>query len=170
MGGFTVVYLKDRSEANIAKHNKLLAEYNVPKKYRFYSLDDVIFEYESFKANKGVFPPEQFPKDKIKSLDDFQRYWNPRALGEVFAPFTGSLSFDCYFGRTSKRAMRNIGKYIADNWRDIYAVSGSFDTFMERGMTKLERQLITEKISELQIKNTNNVQGGYQSLYAKVYP
>lgn len=170
MGGFTVVYLKDRSEANIAKHNELLAKYKVAKKYRFYSLADVRFQYDAFKANKGIFPAEQFPKDKIKTFDDFQRYWNPNAIGEVFVAFTGSLSFDCYFGRTSKNAMRNIGRYIADHWHDILAVSGSFDTFMERGMNKLERQLITEKISELEIKDTYNVQGLYESPYKKVYP
>lgn len=169
MGGFTVIYLKDRSEENIRKHNELLKKYGVAKRYRFYSLDDVKFEYNGFMKGTGVFPENLFPKDKIKTFDDFCKYWNPKAIGEVFVAYTGSLSFDCYFGRTSKRAMRNIGKYVADYWRDILAVSGSFDTFMERGMTKLERQLVTEKINDLSIKDTYNVQSLFDSPYKKIY-
>lgn len=169
MGGFTVVYLKDRSEENIEEQNKVLKQYGVPKRYRFYSLKNVQFEYESFKKGLGIFPDDMFPKDKIKSFEDFCLYWNPKSVGEVFVPYTGSLSFDCYFGRTSKRAMRNIGKYIADNWDNIYAVSGSFDTFMDRGMTRLERQLITEKIKDRKIFDTYKVQNYYESPYSKIY-
>lgn len=144
MGGFTTVLLRDTSHQNIAKHNALLRLYKVPKKYSFYSEDDVIFEYEAFKRGDGVFPASQFPKDKIHSLNDFKRYWSTEALGEVFVPRFGTLTFDCYFGRTSKRAMRNIGKYLADHCREIKATGGSFETFMQRGMTKLERQIIAE--------------------------
>lgn len=169
MGGFTVIYLKDRSEENIRKHNELLKKHKVAKRYRFYSMDDVMFEYDSFKKGLGSFPEHLFPKDKINNLDDFCRYWNPNAVGEVFVSYTGSLSFDCYFGRTSKRAMRGIGKYIVENWRDILAVSGSFDTFIERGMTKSEMEFIVEKIKENQIKDTYKVQSLYNSPYKNVY-
>ena len=169
MGGFTVVYLKDRSEENIRKHNESLKKYGVARRYRFYSLDDVKFEYESFTKGLGVFPEHIFPKDKIKSFDDFCKYWNPKTVGEVFVPYTGSLSFDCYFGRTSKRAMRGIGKYIADNWKDILAVSGSFDTFMNRGMTRLERRMFNELIDNNHIKDTHKVQSLYNSPYQNVY-
>lgn len=144
MGGFTQVKLKDTSRANIDKHNALLKHYKVPEKYRYYSEYDVIFEYEGFKLGTGVFPERQFPRDKIKSLEDFKQYWSSKALGEVFVPPYGTLQFDCYFGRTSKRAMRNMGRYIADHVRDIAKTDGSFSTFMERGMTKLEQQLMTE--------------------------
>jgi hypothetical protein len=40
--------------------------------------------------------------------------------------------------------MRNIGRYLADNVRHIKKVSGSFSTFCERGMTKLEREIMKE--------------------------
>lgn len=144
MGGFTQVFLKETNQANIDKHNAKLEVYGVPKKYRFYSEFDVRLEYEFFKVGEGEFPEDLFPRDEIKSFVDFKRYWSPSALGEVFVPHFGTLQFDCYFGRTSKRAMRAIGKYIADNHSDIDRVSGSFSTFMERGMTKLEREIINE--------------------------
>jgi len=149
MGGFTQVYLKDTSRSNIDKHNALLRLYNVPKEYHYHSESDDIFEYESFKKFIGTqrekyFSEEFFPKDKINSFEDFKKYWSPKALGEVFVPYEGTLQFDCYFGRTSKRAMRNIGRYLADNVRDIEKTRGSFSTFMERGMTKLEQQLMKE--------------------------
>lgn len=144
MGGFTVFYLKNTSEENIAKQNAKLTALGVPKKYRFYSEGDIMEEYEWFKKEDGVFPEHLFPRAKIHSYEQFKCYWNPKAVGEVFVPYVGSLTLDCYFGRTSKRAMRNIGKYLADNHREIKSMSGSYDTFMERGMTKLERQIISE--------------------------
>ena len=144
MGGFTQVYLKDCSRRNIDKQNALLSLYKVPKQYHFYSEADVIMEYEAFKMRIGTWNDDLFPKDKINSFDDFTKYWNPKALGEVFAPYEGTLQFDCYFGRTSKRAMRNIGKYLADNVREIQKTRGSFSTFMERGMTKLEQQIMKD--------------------------
>jgi len=144
MGGFTQVFLKDTSRESIDKHNALLTLYKVPKKYRFYSDSDVILEYEAFKINDGVFEERFFPRDKINSYSDFCKYWSSEALGEVFVPPFGTLQFDCYFGRTTARAMRNIGRYIADHVRDIRKTDGSFSTFMERGMNKLERQLVTE--------------------------
>lgn len=167
MGGFTVIYLKNRSEENIKKHNELLKKFGVAKKYRFYSLEDVKFEYDSFLKNLGVFPEHSFPKDKIKTFNDFCKYWSPDALGEIFVPFTGSLSFDCYFGRTSKRAMKAIGKYLNDNHKDILAVSGSFDTFMERGMTKYTQKLFKELINQNTIRDTNNIKryDPYETVY-----
>lgn len=141
MGGFTQVFLKDKSESNIAKHNALLEMHKVPKKYRYASEHDTIIEYGWFQAGEGVFPEDRFPKDKIKSLEDFKRYWSTKALGQVFVPYAGTLQFDCYFGRTSKRAMRNIARYLIENYRDIERTTGSFSTFMERGMTKLEMEV-----------------------------
>ncbi len=144
MGGFTKFQLKDKSEENIAKHNAKLREFGVSKKYGFYSLEDVRIEYEYFKLGDGNWPENLFPKDKIKSFKDFQKYWSPEALGEVFVAPIGALIFDCYFGRTSKNAMRRIGKYLAENHRDIELAEGSYDTFFERGMTRLERQIMKE--------------------------
>lgn len=144
MGGFTEVKLKDCTQANIDKMNALLREYKVPKKYSFYSEKDVIFEYESFKKGLGIFPEHLFPKDKIHSYKDFTKYWSTKALGAIFVPPFGALTFDCYFGRTSKRAMRNMGRFIAENYREIHSTDGSFETFMERGMTRIERQIIAE--------------------------
>jgi hypothetical protein len=144
MGGFTEIYLRDKSEENIAKHNEKLKEYGVRKSLRFYSEADIKFEFDGFMKGTGYFPDDQFPKDKIKTINDFKKYWNPKSLGTCFCPNVGSLTFDCYFGRTSKNAMRKLGRYIADHHRDIEQTRGSFSTFMERGMTKLERQIISE--------------------------
>lgn len=144
MGGFTEVFLRNKTQVNIDKMNTLLREYKVPKWYRFYSENDVKFQYESFLKNKGHFPETHFPKDKINSYEDFTKYWSTKALGACFVPRFGTLTFDCYFGRTSKRAMRNMGRFIADNYREIESTSGSFETFMERGMTRIERQIIAE--------------------------
>lgn len=142
MGGFTTIKLKDKTQRNIDTQNARLELCGVPKKYHFYSERDIIFEYEAFKVGVGVFPENQFPKNDIQSLDDFKRYWSAEALGGVFVPEIGSLNFDCYFGRTSKKAMRNIGKYVANNHHAIEKVGGSFIIFMERGMTELERIII----------------------------
>ncbi len=144
MGGFTEVFLSNISAENIKRQNAKLKEYKVPKRYRFYSEDNVRAEYEAFAKGEGAFPEGQFPRNKINSYNDFIKYWNTRAIGAIFCPPFGTLTFDCYFGRTSKRAMRNLGKYIADNHNEIKAVDGSFETFMERGMTKLERRVLKE--------------------------
>ncbi len=144
MGGFTQFKLKNKTPENIAKHNALLISHGVPKKYRFYSELDTMFEYEAFKKGIGAFPEHQFPKDKIKSYNDFKKYWSTKALGEVFVPPYGTLQFDCYFGRTSKRAMRNIGKYLVENHESIDSMHGSYETFFERGLTKIERQILKE--------------------------
>lgn len=144
MGGITKIILKDTSEQNIVAHNTRLDIAGVPKKHRFYGEADIIAEYEYFKANDGNFPEDQFPKDKINSLNDFKKYWSTEALGEVFVPKNGTLTFDCYFGRTSEKAMRAIGKYVVENRDEIKETGGSFSTFIERGMTKLEREIIAE--------------------------
>lgn len=169
MGGFTVIYLKDRSEANIKLQNENLRKFGVPKKHCFYSFGLVEKEYQHYLNRDGNYPEHSFPSDKIKSFDDFLKYWNPDAIGEIFCPYTGSLQLDCYFGRTSGYAMRNIGKYIVEHNKDILAVGGTFDTFMERGMTKWEQKYIREKIELREIKYTYKVQAMYDSPYYSIY-
>ena len=149
MGGFTSIKLKNASQSNCNKHNEILKQYGVPKKYRFYSPADVYQEYGYYLKGEGTYPEHLFPPDKINSFNDFTKYWSTAALGVVFVPEFGMLTFDCYFGRTSKKAMRAIGRYVADHWRDIAKTEGSFSTFMERGMTKLEREVINECASIL---------------------
>ena len=79
-------------------------------------------------------------------------------MGEVFVPKFGSLTFDCYFGRTSKNAMKCLKNYIVDtlllpeysmeNSPFKYA-DGSWTTFLERcSASKLNLELINEKIIE----------------------
>ncbi len=157
MGGFTTLKLKDTSEENIAKHNKMLEAAGVRKSIRFYSKENVKEEYKYFKRGEGVFPENQFPKDKIKTFSDFKKYWNTNALGETFCPPFGTLRFDCYFSRTSKRAMKNIKNYIInalltpENFMKspFNKATGSWTTFLERcGATKLDLQMINEKIKE----------------------
>lgn len=147
MGGFTLVYLKDKSKENISYHNDLLKQYGVPRRYRFNNLEkDQKQQYGYYLSGKydSYFPEHLFPSEKIHNFEDFQKYWNPEALGEIFVHPNGSLGFDCYFGRTSNRAMRNIGKYIA-NYIDCFEkFDGSFETFMERGMTRRERKIVKE--------------------------
>ena len=132
MGGFTQIRLRHTSEEVVARENKELRECGVARRYRFYSEADIRFEYEGFVTGDGVFPPHLFPKDKIKNYADFKRYWSSEALGEVFVPKNGTLNFDCYFGRTSKRAMHNLAKYLLCNQSKIKSVNGSFSTFVER--------------------------------------
>jgi hypothetical protein len=72
-----------------------------------------------------------------------------KAVVSVLSPPSGTLQFDCYFGRTSKRAMRKIGRYVAENIEEIKEVDGSFTTFMERGMTKEEIKIV--EASELKL-------------------
>ena len=171
MGGFTVIYLKNRSAENIKKQNELLASYGVTTKFRFYTMVDVIFEYESFKNGLGVFPEREFPKNKIHSLKDFCNFWNPKVIGEVFVPYVGSLTFDCYFGRTSRNAMARIGKYLINNYDEIYAVSGSFETFLERSsLSKANQSFILDLIKQLKIRDTHRVANIPNSPYEFVYP
>lgn len=144
MGGFTQIFLRDCSEENIARANESLKQAGLRKDMRFYSEADVKLEYEYFARGEGHFPESQFPKDKIKSYKDFTKFWNSKTLGNVFCPPFGVLQFDCYFGRTSKRAMRILGRWVAENHHLIEKTSGSFTTFIERGMTKLECQILKE--------------------------
>lgn len=143
MGGFTKIRLSDISQENIDKHNQMLKDLKAPKWCRFYSEKDVKFEYEGFVNGEGEFPEHLFPRDKINSYEDFKRYWSPEALGEVFVPKFGTLTFDCYFGRTSKRAMNIIGKYLVENCMDVEEVGGSYSTFVERsGLSKKDKEYI----------------------------
>jgi len=135
MGGWTAIRLKDTSEFNIAVHNAKLETLKVDKRYHFYSERDVILQYEYFKLGQGVFPEHLFPKHKIKSYEDFKKYWSSDALGEVFVPNFGSLTLDVYFGRTPKKTMRKIGKYFMQNIDAIKAVDGSSWAFFERCFT-----------------------------------
>jgi hypothetical protein len=157
MGGFTVLALKDKSVENIRKHNELLSKAKVRKGIRFYSEDDVRLEYDAFLNNQGVFPEHSFPKDKIKSYDDFTKYWSTEALGEVFVPKFGTLTFDCYFGRTSDNAMKCLKNYIVDTLllseyfldSPFEYASGSWSTYLERcSASKLDLELINEKIED----------------------
>lgn len=143
MGGFTQIKLKDCSLENIEQQNRVLEAYKVPKKYRFSNLEKEQQEqYGWFLKKMGDFPAHLFPRDQIHTLQDFKRFWSPSALGEIFVPYSGTLQFDCYFGRTSKNAMRRIGKYVAANLDQFKEFDGSFSTFMERGMIKTERLLV----------------------------
>jgi hypothetical protein len=143
MGGFTQIKLKDCSEENIKIQNELLNEYDVPREYRFQDLKkDQEEEYKYFKKGEGSFPEHLFPKDKIKTLADFRKYWTPSAVGECFVPPSGTLQFDCYFGRTPEDVMYNIGRYVAENVDAIKETCGSFTTFMERGMTEEQRKIV----------------------------
>ena len=157
MGGFTKLVLKDKSVENIRKHNELLSKAKVRKGIRFYSEDDVRLEYDAFLNNQGVFPEHSFPKDKIKSYDDFTKYWSTEALGEVFVPKFGTLTFDCYFGRTSDNAMKCLKNYIVDTLllseyfldSPFEYASGSWSTYLERcSASKLDLELINEKIED----------------------
>tara|TARA_Y100000034_G_scaffold59126_1_gene71966 strand:+ start:185 stop:643 length:459 start_codon:yes stop_codon:yes gene_type:complete len=145
MGGFTKVQLRDTSADNIARHNARLEIAGVPKKYRYQSPHATVVEYEWYLAKQAdasvdaTYPKHMFPPSKIKSFADFQRFWNTDAAGEVFIPPVGALTFDCYFGRMSKKAMRAVAKYLVANYDHIASVDGSFSTFMERGMTAKER-------------------------------
>jgi len=133
MGGFTTIKLKNCSEDNIKKQNQALEQFGVARKYRFYSEAEIRLEYAYFRKGKGNFPPHLFPIDRYTATyAEFKKYWNPKALGEAFVPYNGSLNFDCYFGRMSKRAMHNLAAYLYRNSCLIKSVEGSFGTFVER--------------------------------------
>lgn len=144
MGGYTKIRLKDNSQANIDLHNQKLREFKVAKKYSFYSIKDIEFEYQAFVKGVGVFPDHLFPKDKIKSFKDFRKYWSTEALGEVFVPKFGTFTCDVYFGRMSKRAMRSFARYFMANIDAIAEVEGSSTTLFERAFTKRERMKCRE--------------------------
>ena len=135
MGGFTAIFLKDRTERNIKLQNERLAECGVKKCYRFYSQANVRVEYEAYKSGKGYFPTYQFPTDQIKSLKDFKKFWNTKAVGDTFYPKFGSLTFDCYFGRMSQRQMKAVVKYMKIYVKDIHSVNGRFSSLLEKAAT-----------------------------------
>jgi hypothetical protein len=143
MGGYTTIHLKNVTQSNIAIENEKLKLYGIPTKYHFYSLNDVRMEYETFKKGEGYFPEREFSRDKIKTFADFRKCWNNKQL-PFFCPKFGTLAFDCYFGRTSIRTMQKIGKYITENLDNFECFSGSFDTFMERGMNQKQIKLFNQ--------------------------
>lgn len=131
MGGFTKIKLEDTTDVAIRHKNNELETLGIPKKYRFYSEFDVRLEYEYYKLGVGNYP--DFIFEGVKDYQAFKRKWLAWTHYEI-----GALHFDCYFGRTGKRAMRQIGKFVFRNQKSIASISGSFDTFIERGMTKKE--------------------------------
>lgn len=132
MGGFTSIQLKNISQENIDEQNQKLDDLKVAKHYRFYSEKDVEEEYEYYLKKDGVYPEHLFPSEKINSFEDFKKYWSSEALGEVFVPQFGMLTFDCYFGRTSNKTMHGIARYLLENENLIKETSGSYSTFVER--------------------------------------
>lgn len=134
MGGWTQINLSEPNEENINIQNAKLEGYGVPKKYRFYTELDIRKEYEYYKLRDGNFPDFLFRG--VNTYEGFRKAWLDWTHLKV-----GGLHFDCYYGRTGKLAMRRIGKYIAENVDLIASVSGSFGTFMERGMTKKEIEI-----------------------------
>jgi hypothetical protein len=133
MGGFTQIRLRNCSEENIAKQNEQLKQYGVARRYRFYSEADIRLEYAYFRKGDGNYPGHLFPIDRhTATYAEFKKCWNPKALGEIFCPYNGTLQFDCYFGRTSKRAMHKLAGYLLCNLSQIKTVEGSFSTFVER--------------------------------------
>lgn len=133
MGGFTKIQLKDCSQQNIDEQNQKLQEYGLRKGIRFYGPRDVEEEYQYYLKGDGNYPEHLFPRDEIHSLEDFKKYWSTEALGEVFVPPFGALKFDCYFGRTSKRAMHAIARWILQHGEtEAISTSGSYSTFVER--------------------------------------
>lgn len=142
MGGFTKIQLKDTSQVNIDDHNENLKQFGVSKRYRFYSEKDVKKEYEYYQKGDGNYPEHLFPKDQINSYEDFKRFWSPEALGEVFVPKFGSLTFDCYFGRTSEKTMHGIARWVLDFGEvENISTSGSYSTFVERSGYKSKTRI-----------------------------
>jgi hypothetical protein len=153
MGGFTKIQLLDTSEENIQLHNELLSKHKVKKSFKFYTVKDIELEYEAFKNGEGTFPEHLFPRDKIKSFKSFRKYWSPEAIGDVFCPPIGSLTFDACYGRTSDNAMKCIKDYLIDAMttidigflKEFCVVSGSFSVFMERcSASKINKELLSK--------------------------
>lgn len=148
MGGFTKIILKDKSEDAIIAANCLLDLHKVSKKYRFYSQRDTKEEYQHFLNNNGHYPEHMFPRNKINSYKDFLKYWNPVSCGECFVPHFGTLTFDCYYGRTPQIQMKRIANFLLENIDLIEKVGGSYETFVERcgKRSNLKKQLLNIKI------------------------
>lgn len=149
MGGFTKIVLKDKSQESIDMANAELRRCRVPKIYHFYSESDVLKEWEYYKKKDGNYPEHLFPSNKIKSYNDFKKYWSAEALGEIFVPKFGTLKFDCYFNRMSKYAMKRLSTYLIVNSAKIEYVGGSWTTYLEKiekpRTKKVLERLICEK-------------------------
>jgi hypothetical protein len=152
MGWVTALYLADRSAKNIAYHNQKLKEFGVAKCYRFYSEADIRLEYKSFLTDNSLYPLHTFPKAEINSYDDFKKFWNPVDRGEVFVPYIGSLTFDCYFGRMSNRAMYNVGRYIKEHKHDLLGYQGSLSTLFEKAFSDKQMLKIKYFLREGELK------------------
>lgn len=127
------ITLKDKSTENCAVHNMILKhDYKCEKYLTFNSVAHTKFEYEGFKRGFGVYPEHIFKRDEIETFEDFEKFWSPDCIGEVFVPHYGSGNFDCYFGRTPNGTMGRIAKYLFDFSNDIESISGSTETFLER--------------------------------------
>lgn len=132
MGGFTKIRLKDKSQSNIDNVNAMLGKAKIIKEYRFYSEKNVKQEYKYYLKGDGHYPEHLFPANQINSYDDFKSRWSAEALGEVFVPKFGTLTFDCYYDRTPERVMNQIAKFLIKNIYLIGEVEGSFSTFVEK--------------------------------------
>jgi len=135
MGGFTSIQLQDTSQEHIDQQNAELDALGVAKRYRFYSEKNIRKEWEHYQndgpaARKKYY--SQFPQD-ITSYETFKLWWSPKRWGTCFIPEVGMLTFDCYFGRTSKRAMHGIARFLLYTLDgEIKETSGSYSTFVER--------------------------------------
>ena len=69
MGGFTEIFLRDKSIENIREQNNKLKAIGVTK-MNFYSDDDIKLEWKAFKNGEGEFSEKFFPRDKIKTYSD----------------------------------------------------------------------------------------------------
>lgn len=135
MGGFTKIQLRDTSQENIDKCNQELREFGLRKDIHFYSEKDIREEWRYYRdepQNRAkYYPPHLFPQD-MTTYSEFRKYWSTSHLGEVFVPPIGALKFDCYFGRTSTRAMHAIARWLLLSLDEVKHVEGSYSTFVER--------------------------------------
>ena len=130
MGGFTKIQLRDTSEENIDKCNQELREFGLRKDISFNSEKSIREEWEFYQNDS----PEDrrkyyhnFPQD-ITEYSEFRKHW----LAHPFVRPIGALTFDCYFGRTSTRAMHAIARWLLLSLDEVKHVEGSYSTFVER--------------------------------------
>lgn len=148
MGGFTTIRLKETSQDSITKANAILDKMKVAKQYRFYSENDVILKYEYYKKGDGNYPEDLFPTGKINSYEDFTKYWSTEALGETFVPKFGTLTFDCYYGRTSQTTINKLSRFVYNNRNLIGEVDGSYTTFVDKCDLPTKKKDILIKMEE----------------------
>ena len=149
MGGFTKIQLEHCDQENIDLQNEKLDKLKLHKGIRFYSEKDIEMEYDFYlndEKREEYFPPHLFPYDEIKSYEDFRKIWT--GMGEAIVPPIGSLTFDCYFDRTSKSAMYKIAQYLYNNMGQISEVSGSFSTFIERSGISQKRKYALHELED----------------------